>query len=106
EKRTIKHTIHRCQFCITPAYAFTDYRAQGQTISFSIADIAKPPTGKLSLCNSYVSLSRSHGQDCIRLLREFDEEIFKQRHDPYLIAEDDRLDDLDLKTKIWWQRMQ
>ncbi|OAX36992.1 hypothetical protein K503DRAFT_694053, partial [Rhizopogon vinicolor AM-OR11-026] len=32
---------------ITPAYAFTDYRSQGQTISHTIIDIGTPPTGGL-----------------------------------------------------------
>ncbi|KZT25812.1 hypothetical protein NEOLEDRAFT_1064307, partial [Neolentinus lepideus HHB14362 ss-1] len=79
--------------------------AQGQTIPFTTADIAKPPRGKfMSLCNSYVSPSRRHGADCIRLLQEFDKDIFKQKHDPYiLIAEDDRLEEFDQRTKTWWQ---
>ncbi|KAJ7090416.1 hypothetical protein B0H15DRAFT_733803, partial [Mycena belliarum] len=27
-----KHLIHRRQLAITPAYAFTDYKSQGQTL--------------------------------------------------------------------------
>ncbi|KIJ58098.1 hypothetical protein HYDPIDRAFT_34496 [Hydnomerulius pinastri MD-312] len=30
---------------LTPAYAFTDYRSQGQTISHVLTDISTPPTG-------------------------------------------------------------
>ncbi|EPQ59432.1 hypothetical protein GLOTRDRAFT_35056, partial [Gloeophyllum trabeum ATCC 11539] len=76
-----------------------------QTIPFLIADIAKPPTGKLSLFNSYVTLSRSHGEDNIRLLRDFDDDIFKQARDPFLIQEDARLERLDQRTKEWWMEM-
>ncbi|KIM52990.1 hypothetical protein SCLCIDRAFT_1223254, partial [Scleroderma citrinum Foug A] len=43
---------HR-QFPVTPAYAFMDYRSQGQTIPHVIVDIASPPTGGLSLFNLY-----------------------------------------------------
>ena len=39
-------TVHRCQFPMTAAYAFTDYRSQGQTIPAVIVDITTPPTGK------------------------------------------------------------
>ncbi|KAF8195698.1 hypothetical protein K438DRAFT_1586944 [Mycena galopus ATCC 62051] len=62
------------------AYAFTDYRSQGQTIGHVLVDIASPPSGKLSLFNLYVALSRSS-------------------------AEDDRLEGLNEQTKRWWQEM-
>ncbi|KIK16994.1 hypothetical protein PISMIDRAFT_112290 [Pisolithus microcarpus 441] len=57
--------VRRLQFPITPAYAFTDYHAQGQTISSVIVDIARPPSGGLNLFNLYVALSRSSGRDTI-----------------------------------------
>ena len=57
---------------MTPAYAFTDYRAQGQTIPYVIVDIATPPTGGLNLFNLYVALSCSSGRSSIGLLRDFD----------------------------------
>ncbi|PSR70805.1 hypothetical protein PHLCEN_2v13327, partial [Hermanssonia centrifuga] len=41
----LQRTVHRRQFPITPAYAFTDYRSQGQTLPYVIVDIAAPPTG-------------------------------------------------------------
>ncbi|THG93156.1 hypothetical protein EW026_g8002 [Hermanssonia centrifuga] len=103
--KTIQRTVHRRQFPITPAYAFTDYRSQGQTLPYVIVDIASPPTGTLNLFNLYVALSRSAGRHSIRLLRDFDEELFRQSHDPELLIEDERLDTLDIATKIWWQQM-
>ncbi|KAG2122384.1 hypothetical protein BD769DRAFT_1290470, partial [Suillus cothurnatus] len=45
---------------LTPAYAFTDYRSQGQTISNAIIDIATPPTAGITPFNVYVALSRAH----------------------------------------------
>ena len=66
EKKT--KTVTRWQYPITAAYCFTDYRSQGQTIPRVIVDIASPPTGKLSLFNLYVALSRSSGRETIRLL--------------------------------------
>ncbi|KAJ4501177.1 hypothetical protein C8R41DRAFT_749738 [Lentinula lateritia] len=84
---------------MTAAYAFTDYRSQGQTIPYVIVDIAKPPTGKLNLFNLYVALSRSSGRDTIRLLRDFDQQTLMAGHEPELMEEDDRLEKLNIRTK-------
>jgi len=98
-------TVTRFQYPITAAYYFTDYRSQGQTIPYVIIDIGSPPSGKLSLFNLYIALSRSSGREMIRLLWEFDDDIFLEAHEPELMLEDERLDDLDGTTKLWWQRM-
>ncbi|KAH9047653.1 hypothetical protein EDB84DRAFT_1250254, partial [Lactarius hengduanensis] len=68
-------TINRQQFALTPAYAFTDIKSQGQTLECVIVD-TKPPSGALTGFNAYVALSRSCGRDTIRLLRDFDRRIF------------------------------
>jgi len=65
-----------------------------------------PPTSGLLLFNLYVSLSRSSGCDTIRLLRDFNDEMFLQAHEPELIDEDERLDQMDIITMKWWDRMQ
>ena len=85
EQQRIKKAVHRRQLPITAAYAFTDYRSQGQTLPYVIIDIAKPPTRKSSLFNLYVALSRSSGRQTIRLLRDFDEQIFRSPPDEYLL---------------------
>ena len=38
----------------------------------------------------------------IRLLRDFDEKLFQMSHRSELIAEDDRLEELDAETKQSW----
>ena len=98
-------TVTRTQFPITPAYSFTDYRAQGQTIPYVVVDIASPPTSGLSLFNLYVALSRSSGRNTIRLLRDFDDDTFLQAHVPELLEEDERLGESDVLTKRWWTKM-
>ena len=95
----------RRQFPVTPAYAFTDYRSQGQTIPHVIDDIASPPTGGLSLFNLYVALSQSSGRSTVRLLRDFDAKVFLAAHSAELIAEDDRLRESDTETKKQWELM-
>jgi hypothetical protein len=101
----VKRSIRRTQFTMTAAYAFTDYRSQGQTIPTLLADVARPPSGRIDLFNLYVTLSRSSGRDTIRLLRDFDDEMFLTQHDPALQIEDDRLERLNRVTEEWWNRM-
>ena len=101
--KTLQRTVRRAQFPITAAYTFTDYWSQGQTIPYVLVDIAPPPTGGLNLFNLSVALSRSSGQDSIRLLRDFDDATFKKGHVPELMAEMDRLDKLDGQTKSWYE---
>ncbi|KAJ7835566.1 hypothetical protein B0H14DRAFT_2363265, partial [Mycena olivaceomarginata] len=48
-----------------------------------LVDIVSPPTGKLTLFNLYVALSRSSGQQTIY----------------------DRLEDLNKQTMRWWREM-
>lgn len=103
--RTKIRTVKRSQYPMTLAYAFTDYRSQGQTIRFVIVDIARPPTGSLSLFHMYVALSRSSGRGTIRLLRKPDKEVLRGGHSPELLAEDDRLKEMDETTRQWWQKM-
>ena len=90
---------------MTAAYGFTDYRSQGQTLPYVIVDIAKPPSGGLDLFNLYIALSRSSGHETIRLLRDFDDQMFLKTHDVALLAEDDQMERLDRITKEWWQKM-
>jgi hypothetical protein len=103
--KDIMRTVRHRQFPMTAAYAFTDYRSQGQTIPHVLIDITTPPTGGLSLFNLYVALLRSSGRSTIRLLRDFDEKLFQAAHSPELLAEDDRIQELDEKTKAWWKEM-
>ena len=69
-------TVKRTQYSLTPAYAFTDYKAQGQTMDSVIVDIGKPPTGALTGFSVYVALSRTRGRANIRLLRAYDHALF------------------------------
>jgi ATP-dependent exoDNAse (exonuclease V) alpha subunit len=93
------------QLPITGAYAFTDYRSQGQTISRVIVDIATPPESDrlLSLFNVYIALSRIAGRQSIRLLRDFDDETFLQPQDSKLLEEDQHVALLNSETENWWR---
>ena len=89
---------------MTPGYAFTDYKSQGQTIEYVIIDIGKPQTGKLlSPFGTYVALSRSQGRDTIRLLRGFDEELLQHYPSEALRVDMERLAALNRMNKERWE---
>ncbi len=103
--KMVQRTVKRKQYPLTAAYGFTDYRSQGQTIPYVIVDIAIPPTGGLNLFNLYVALSRSSGRSTIRLLRNFDDKLFEKQHDQILLQEDERLDEKDRQTQLWYEQV-
>ena len=65
-----EEVVTRRQLPLTPAYTFTDYRSQGQTIENTIINIGTPPSGELTPFSIYVALSRGHGRENIRLHRD------------------------------------
>ncbi|KAJ3896354.1 hypothetical protein GG344DRAFT_72186 [Lentinula edodes] len=96
-------TILRHQVALTPGYAFTDLKGQGQTIEYVIVDLGRPSYGaKLDAFGAYVALSRSRGRDTIRLLRGFDEALFVTHPSPDLEVEDARLVELEEETTVAW----
>jgi hypothetical protein len=95
-----KIRMERRQIAIVPGYAFTDYKAQGQTLECVIIDISKPPTGSLSPFSVYVALSRSRGRKSIRILRDFDPALFMHHPSEDLRADMARLEQLDERTKV------
>ncbi|KAJ7080494.1 hypothetical protein C8R43DRAFT_965727 [Mycena crocata] len=93
------HTIHRRQFAVTPGYAFTDYKSQGQTIDYLLVDLEDPPGGKLTPFSAYVALSRCKGRHKLRLLRGFDKKLFTTHPSADLAVEDSRLERLTAETQ-------
>jgi hypothetical protein len=91
--------IMQWQLAITPAYAFTDFKAQGQTINYVLVDIGRTMCFALSLFNAYVASLRSHGHNCIQLLRDFDNELFLQHPFEDLRIEEARIEQLVDETK-------
>ena len=102
-KGTSKIAVNRKQLPLTLAYAFTDYRSQGQTLQPVMIDIGPPPYGYLTAFNIYVALSRGTDRDNIRLLRGFDETILQHHPCEYLRLEDERLDCLNRSTQHLWE---
>ncbi|KAF8829472.1 hypothetical protein HHX47_DHR3001033 [Lentinula edodes] len=98
-----RRTISRMQTAITPGYAFTDYKGQGQTMEHVIVDLRAPIGGQgITPFGAYVALSRSRGRHTIRLLRGFDEKNFVTHPSEELRREDVRLDKLSADTEKTW----
>lgn len=97
-----RYRITRRQLALTPGYAFTDYKSQGQTIEYVIIDIGRPPSGSLSAFGVYVALSRSRGRSTIRLLRDFDDALFQNHPSEDLRTDMERLERLNEETKVAW----
>jgi hypothetical protein len=97
-----KVTITRRQFPLTPAYAFTDHKAQGQTMGFVIVDIGCLKKFPVNQFAAYVALSRSKGRDTIRLLRDFEDELFTKPPAADLQDIDNKLARLVQDTKEKW----
>ena len=91
--------VDREQISLTPAYTFTNFKSQGQTIENVVVDLTKPPSGKLDGFHAYVALSRSRGTKTIRLLRDFDERLFTVHPNENLQSEDVRLGRLEKETQ-------
>jgi hypothetical protein len=92
--------VTRRQLPLSAAYAFTDFKSQGQTIDHIVVDIGKTSNFALSPFNAYVALSRSRGRDSIRLLRDFEDDLFTRHPSEYLRVEDERIEDLSKQTEI------
>jgi hypothetical protein len=81
-------TLWREQLPLTPAYSFTDYCSQGQTLPCVLIDLATPPTGGLTQFNAYVALSRSQSRETARLLRNFNDKLLTTQPNENLVLED------------------
>ncbi|KAJ3521770.1 hypothetical protein NMY22_g12176 [Coprinellus aureogranulatus] len=105
-KNTPKIRVKRTQYAITGAYAFTDYKSQGQTIEKVIIDLTVPNAkdSAISPFNAYVALSRGRGRDSIRLLRPIDRRLLTTHPSEELRVDIERLQHLDGRTTLAWEQ--
>ncbi|KAF9492436.1 hypothetical protein BDN71DRAFT_1509447 [Pleurotus eryngii] len=89
EEDGTKSMVRRRQFAIMPAYAFTDYKVQGQTIECVLVNLAEPAKNALDPFHAYVALSRSRGRDTIRLFRDSPTRLITTHPSNDLIPEDE-----------------
>lgn len=92
--------VTRRQLPITPAYAFTDFKSQGQTIEHTIVDIGKTSSFALTPFNAYVALSRTHGRQSTRLLRDFENDLFTRHPSDSLRDDELRIQEVAKETTV------
>ena len=86
--------FQRWQLPLTPAFAFTDYKCQGQTLKKVIIDLA----GDNSKNSTYVMLSRVQKLEDLLILRPFKDSALNTQLSPALSAEFQRLKECAEKT--------
>ena len=86
-----KTQVNHRQLLLTPAYALTDYRSQGQTLVPVIVNIRRPLTGELTPFNVCVALSQGKSHDRVRLLHDFEDKLFMSHPCKFSHQEDARL---------------
>jgi hypothetical protein len=81
-------------------FASSDHRVQGMGLKTYIADLKKPPTGKLMLENIYVMLSRATSWEEVAILRPFEESVLQSIPDQRLMSYNQYLKSQDEATKL------
>lgn len=92
------YSISRTQLPMIPAYAYTDYKSQGRSLSEAIVDL----NGCTSLQSLYVMLSRVKTLDGLAILRWFKPNKLYQRLPEEFRKEFERLHTLHLDTETWY----
>ena len=113
---TIKgHSIRRKQVPMCPAFSLTDYKVQGSTLTTAILDLkvdrgakqSRTGTGKgyeshKKYCSTYVQLSRLRSLQGLYLLQNINMDDLRFRPHPQLLAENERLRELEQRTLSQW----
>lgn len=92
--------VNRLQYALAGAYAISDIRSQGAPLCTIVADISNSASVK----DAYATLSRSINMDSIRLLRDFDDSLFKTGFDDESHAERRRLAAEHDATAVRWEK--
>jgi len=92
----MKFNVSRTQLPLLPAYAYTDYKAQGRSLAKVLVDLSTCRT----LQSVYVMLSRAGSLQDIAIVRWFPPKKINQRLQEEFRVEFERLRELDKATKI------
>jgi hypothetical protein len=100
-------TVHQRQYPLTPVYAFTDHKAQAQTIEPVVVDIGPVPRNiGISPFGVYVAILRGQGRKTIHFLQDFNDKLVTAHPSKDLRLEDERLRSLTVQigfsTGIPW----
>lgn len=98
--KSVKRTISRTQLPLIPAYAYTDYKSQGKSLTHAIVDL----DSAMSLQGVYVMLSRVKTLNGLLILRGFSSSKLCGRMSQELRDELARIDRLSEHTLRRWEK--
>ena len=105
-----KFSVRRKQVPMCPAFSLTDYKVQGSSFSSAVLDLhddssarGRDPHHKFT--SRYVQLSRLRSRRGVHLLRKITIEDLQFRPDNRLLAEMERLRNLEQSTLVAWARL-
>jgi hypothetical protein len=105
-------SLTRHQVPIAPAWAVTDYKAQGSTYDKIIVDLHSQNSRNKSrpshkkYCSTYVQLTRARSLQGLFLLQPVTLQDLSGKPDKLLIDEDERIAELAMSTDIAWQKIE
>lgn len=93
-----------------PAFCVTDYKVHGSTLDSAILDLKDDLTMRgrdrhQKFCSTYVQLSRLRTCEGLHLLQEIEMNDLHFEPDPRILAEMQRLQELQRMTLDEWQRL-
>jgi hypothetical protein len=102
------YSVRRKQVPNCPAFCLTDYKVQGSTLTAAILDLKDDPTIRgqdrhRKYCSMYVQLSRLRSSKGLHLLQKLDMKDLQFKPDPRLLAEMQRLQELEKNTTSDWE---
>lgn len=91
-----------------PAFCLTDYKVQGSTLDSAVLDLRDDPAIRgrdrhQKFCSTYVQLSRLRTCEGLHLLQEIEMKDLQFEPDPRILAEMQRLQDLEKVTLGVWK---
>jgi ATP-dependent exoDNAse (exonuclease V) alpha subunit len=102
-------SLVRHQVPLAPAWAVTEYKAQGSTYDVVVVDLHWQKGSRSShkkYCSAYVQLSRARSFDGLFLLQPVTLEDFNGKPDKLLLEEDHRIAELAASTDAAWRRIE
>jgi hypothetical protein len=105
-----KFSVRRKQVPMCPAFSLTDYKVQGSSFSSAVLDLhddssARGRDSHHKFTSRYVQLSRLRSRRGVHLLRKITIEDLQFRPDNRLLAEMERLRNLEQSTLAAWARL-
>jgi hypothetical protein len=105
-------SVTRHQVPVTPAWAITEYKAEGSTYDRVTVDLhwenisSKDGPSHKRYCSSYVQLTRTRSLQGLSLLQPVTLKDLSGKPDKLLVVEDQRIAELAMLTETAWKQIE